>query len=78
MGLRMDDMHAPTVASGPTSRPTAHASDKRQSLPELMAQKEDVEAELSALGAVLDSVSDTLENDPRTFPLMPTSSTART
>lgn len=59
MGLKiMDDIHAPTVASGPTSRPTANGTEKKQSLQEIIAQKENVEAELSALGSVLDSVSD--------------------
>lgn len=56
MGLRMDDLHAPTVASGPTSQPTANGTHGRQSLRELIAQKDNVEAELSALGSVLDSV----------------------
>ena len=56
MGLRMDDLHAPTVASGPTSQATANGTQKEQSLQELIAQKENVEAELSVLGSVLDSV----------------------
>lgn len=57
MGLRMDNLHAPTVSSGPTSRPTANGTEKQQSLQDLSAQKENVEAELSALSSVLDSVS---------------------
>nr|POF05952.1 hypothetical protein CFP56_53339 [Quercus suber] len=57
MGRRMDDIHAPTVQSGPTSGPSASASDKKLSFRELVTQKENVEAELSALGSVLDSVS---------------------
>lgn len=56
MGLRMDDLHAPTVASGPTSRPTANGTDSKRTLQELIAQKDNLEAELSALGSVLDSV----------------------
>lgn len=56
MGLRMDDLHAPTVSSGPTSQATTNGTDKKQSLQELISQKENVEAELSALGSVLDSV----------------------
>jgi 26S proteasome non-ATPase regulatory subunit 9 len=56
MGLRMDDLHAPTVASGPTSQATANGTEKQLSLQQLIAQKENVEAELSALGSVLDSV----------------------
>lgn len=56
MGLRMDDLHAPTVQSGPNSQPTVNGVDTKQSLQELMSQKEYLEAELSALGSVLDSV----------------------
>lgn len=56
MGLRMDDLHAPTVASGPTSQPTANGTDSKRSLQALIAQKDNLEAELSALGSVLDSV----------------------
>lgn len=56
MGLRMEDLHAPTVASGPTSRSTANGTDERLSLQELVKKKENLEAELSALGSVLDSV----------------------
>lgn len=51
-----DDIHAPTVASGPTSQPTANGTASRQSLQELIATKENLEAELSALSSVLDSV----------------------
>jgi hypothetical protein len=57
MGLRMDDIHAPTIASGPTSQPTANGTSKKQTLQDLSAQKENLEAELSALSSVLDSVS---------------------
>lgn len=57
MGLRMDDLHAPTVSSGPTTQPTTNGTSKKQSLQELSAQKENLEAELSALGSVLESVS---------------------
>lgn len=56
MGLRMDDLHAPTVASGPTSRTATNGVTKEQSFKELIEQKENLEAELSALGSVLDSV----------------------
>ena len=56
MGLRMDDLHAPTIPSGPSSQPTTNGTSKKQSLQELSAQKENLEAELSALGSVLDSV----------------------
>ncbi len=56
MGLRMDDLHAPTVGSGPTSQRTTNGDEKQQSLQELVSQKENLEAELSALSSVLDSV----------------------
>lgn len=56
MGRRMDDFHAPTVASGPDSQSTSNGPEKQLSLQELISQKENVEAELSALGSVLDSV----------------------
>ncbi|KAF2211763.1 hypothetical protein CERZMDRAFT_112458 [Cercospora zeae-maydis SCOH1-5] len=55
MGLRMDDLHAPTVGSGPTSQAASDAHGSKKSLQELIAQKQNLEAELSALGAVLDS-----------------------
>ncbi|KAK0959446.1 putative 26S proteasome regulatory subunit [Friedmanniomyces endolithicus] len=51
----MPDLHAPTVASGPTSQNTAGSTERKLTLPQLMAKKEDLEAELSALGSVLDS-----------------------
>ena len=58
MGLRMDDIHTPTVPSGPT---TSYASSNgpsqnKQSLMDLMAEKDRVEGELTALSSVLDSV----------------------
>lgn len=53
----MDDMHAPTVTSGPTSSGHSNGVPKEQlTLQELMAEKDRVEAELKALGQVLDSV----------------------
>ncbi|KAK0249469.1 putative 26S proteasome regulatory subunit [Friedmanniomyces endolithicus] len=51
----MPDLHAPTVASGPTSQNAASGTERKLTLPQLMAKKEDLEAELSALGSVLDS-----------------------
>ncbi|KAG9205420.1 putative 26S proteasome regulatory subunit [Epicoccum nigrum] len=52
----MDDIHAPTVSSGPTSGGYTNGVPKAQlSLQELMAEKDRVEAELKALGQVLDS-----------------------
>ena len=58
MGLRMDDIHTPTVASGSTSGPgPASSGDKDKfSLMDLINEKTKVEEELSALGSVLDSV----------------------
>ncbi|KAK3112323.1 putative 26S proteasome regulatory subunit [Teratosphaeriaceae sp. CCFEE 6253] len=50
----MPDLHAPTVGSGPTSQPTAGAREQL-TLPQLIAKKENLEAELHALGSVLDS-----------------------
>ncbi|KAF2677027.1 26S proteasome non-ATPase regulatory subunit 9 [Lentithecium fluviatile CBS 122367] len=52
----MDDLHAPTVSSGPTSSGYSNGVPKEQlSLQELIAEKDRVEAELKALGQVLDS-----------------------
>ena len=61
MGIPMDNIHAPTVVSGPTSDPrTADEKySKNLSLLDLIAEKDKVEAELKALGSVLDSVSST-------------------
>lgn len=57
MDTRMDDIHAPTVSSGPTSGGYTNGVPKEQlSLQELMAEKDRVETELKALGQVLDSV----------------------
>lgn len=53
----MDDIHTPTVASGPTSRGHTNGVPKDQlSLRELMEEKDRIESELKALSAVLDSV----------------------
>lgn len=57
MGLKiMEDIHAPTVVSGPTTQATTNGVAKPQTIQQLAAQKENLEAELSALGSVLDSV----------------------
>ncbi|MCJ1469434.1 putative 26S proteasome regulatory subunit, partial [Pseudocyphellaria aurata] len=57
MGLNMDNIHNPSVPSGPTtSQGTSKAVDQGTgSLMDLISQKERVEAELSALSGVLDS-----------------------
>jgi 26S proteasome regulatory subunit N4 len=54
--LRMDNIHAPTVPSGPSSHPTADGNVKKLSFAELQQKKDDMEAELKALSGVLDSV----------------------
>lgn len=59
MGLPMQNIHAPTIEAGPTSQ-VQHSdigNTSRLSLEELIAKKGGVEAELTALGAVLESVS---------------------
>jgi hypothetical protein len=54
---KMDDIHAPTVSSGPTSSGYSNGIPKEQlTLQELIAEKDRVETELKALGQVLDSV----------------------
>lgn len=56
MGIPMDnDIHAPTVASGPTSGGVPRDLSKL-SMVELMQEKERIEVELSALSSVLNSV----------------------
>lgn len=58
MGLPMNNLHAPTVPSGPTSGPQGDRSAlDRLSLMELISRKDNLEAELMALGSVLESVS---------------------
>lgn len=54
----MDDIHTPTVPSGPTTgqRVANGGSNEKRSLMELVDEKTRVEEELSALGSVLDSV----------------------
>ncbi|TRX97691.1 hypothetical protein FHL15_001446 [Xylaria flabelliformis] len=51
----MDNIHAPTVPSGPSSRPLANGNVKQLSFAELQQKKDNMEAELKALGGVLDS-----------------------
>lgn len=53
----MDNIHAPTVPAGPSSRPLTNGDAKHLSFAELQAKKENLEAELKALSSVLDSVS---------------------
>lgn len=59
MGLPMDDLHTPTVPSGPTTR--SHGDDgslSKLTLIELIHRRDRLEEELRALSSVLDSVSD--------------------
>ncbi|KAF2234088.1 26S proteasome non-ATPase regulatory subunit 9 [Viridothelium virens] len=52
----MDNVHTPTVGSGATTNGTVqNGGQERASLTELMAKKDSIESELSALGSVLDS-----------------------
>ena len=54
----MDDIHTPTIPSGPTSalNGLSRAPEGKESLLDLISEKERVESELSALSSVLDSV----------------------
>ena len=56
MGLHMDDLHTPSVVSGPTSGASNGVGKQDLSLRELMVEKDRVQSELSALSSVLDSV----------------------
>lgn len=58
----MDNIHTPSVASGPTSGsgPDTGVKTDMLSLMDLINEKTRVEEELSALGSVLDSVHSTL------------------
>lgn len=52
----MNNLHAPTVPSGQTSSYTSNGGAGQLSFQELERRKDDIEAELKALGSVLDSV----------------------
>jgi len=53
----MENLHAPTVPSGPTTAPTTNGTyTNGQSLAQLQAKKDNIEAELKALSSVLVSV----------------------
>ncbi len=54
----MNDLHTPSVASGPISGQGAadHLNHDKLSLMDLISEKQRVEGELSALSSVLDSV----------------------
>ncbi|CAK7210158.1 putative 26S proteasome regulatory subunit [Sporothrix eucalyptigena] len=53
----MNNIHAPTVPSGPTTARATNGNSQHLSFAELQRKKENMEAELSALGSVLDSHS---------------------
>lgn len=53
--LRMNNLHAPTVPSGPTTARAANGNSTHLSFAELQRTKDNVEAELRALSGVLDS-----------------------
>ena len=54
----MNDIHTPTVPSGPTTgQRVSNGADKNKlSIMDLISEKSRVEEELTALGSVLDSV----------------------
>jgi len=54
--LRMNNLHAPTIPSGPSSVPAANGTNGDLSLKELETKKDGMEAELHALSSVLESV----------------------
>ena len=58
MGLRMDNIHTPTVPLGPITGCDSSKDSAEVKLPlmDLIAEKDRVESELSALSRVLDSV----------------------
>lgn len=53
--LRMNNLHAPTVPSGPTTARAANGNSAHRSFAELQRSKDNIEAELKALSSVLDS-----------------------
>lgn len=52
----MDNLHAPTILSGPSSAPAANGTNGQLSLKELETKKDNLEAELFGLSDVLESV----------------------
>ncbi|KAI9882953.1 MAG: hypothetical protein M1823_005300 [Watsoniomyces obsoletus] len=69
MGIPMDSIHAPTVASGPTSGPSPRNEANRDDVPlmKLIQEKDRVEEELKALGGVLDSHGVNMNTSLTTF-----------
>jgi 26S proteasome non-ATPase regulatory subunit 9 len=61
MGIPMESMHTPSVASGPTTANGVRELDlSKLTLPGLIEEKERLESELKALGSVLETVSEML------------------
>ncbi|KAE8324648.1 hypothetical protein BDV39DRAFT_180286 [Aspergillus sergii] len=68
MGIHMDDnIHAPTVASGPTTTGGPDRDPAKLSMVELMQEKERIEEELSALSSVLTSHGVNMNSSLTTF-----------
>ncbi|KAE8162176.1 hypothetical protein BDV40DRAFT_265780 [Aspergillus tamarii] len=68
MGINMDDnIHAPTVASGPTTTGGSNRDPAKLSMVELMQEKERIEEELSALSSVLTSHGVNMNSSLTTF-----------
>ncbi|KAL8900955.1 MAG: hypothetical protein Q9207_005435 [Kuettlingeria erythrocarpa] len=69
MGLPMDDIHTPTVPSGPASSHTTRSTNKDdgKTLLDLIADKSNLEEELKALSGVLDSHGVTMDTSLTTF-----------
>ncbi|KAH6898824.1 hypothetical protein B0T10DRAFT_473798 [Thelonectria olida] len=53
--LRMENLHAPTIPSGETTSNATNGNAGQLSFQQLQRKKDDTEAELKALGGVLDS-----------------------
>ncbi|KAF5862260.1 putative 26S proteasome regulatory subunit [Aspergillus alliaceus] len=68
MGIHMDDnIHAPTVTSGPTTTGESNRDPAKLSMVDLMQEKESIEEELSALSSVLTSHGVNMNSSLTTF-----------
>ena len=54
----MNNLHAPTIPSGPTTAGLQNGQTIQRTMAELQQKKANMEAELGALGGVLDSVGE--------------------
>ena len=72
----MDDIHTPTVPSGPSTgqRAANGVGKEKLSLMDLVTEKTRVEEELTALGSVLDSVCHNLQSSLLRCPIADRSS----